>query len=1168
MEDFSHRDVITIEIRGEQAKQVLLDLQNTLTSIEVKLRELGASMDAAFVHIAGPLKGIEVSTAQTVQQLEILRSQIAGLGPAGVAGPETVTTQFQRMRNELGLTAADVSRLRYELSQVGAVPMLPAPGRMLQAQLGIGAFARPEVEPGPTMYVTPTGTTFTAAQVSQMADAHRAAARAADDYAVATGRVTRETGRMRGATDRSRGSFQRHIRWFIEGTILYMTISRAIRAVGDAFSDTISVLSEYDLAMAQVGFITGQAEAQLGSLLDQVVSVGAQYALLPEEIVPGAVDVTRAFRDQADQLIITENAAKLALMTGISYEQAVDQLVSITKQWNIEAKDSGQVLDVLAIAYQKSMVPLDDLSRGLAKGAPLAEMMGLELGELGGILSELAEITVLEPEQALVMFRRLTAAPFRPDVARELRREFGIEVFVPGTVEQHRQVWAILQDVARVWGTIDSEQKATLANLLAGSQVLGGQGPQLKMMLDSWEEITAEAQAYQAELERGGQAQEYISEILGTLPLAIQTMTAEWKAFLLAAGETTGVLEGIKGLVGDITDGLRTWRFILLLGEETGISAWEALWGEMRGLTPQQIVAEEIARTERAIEVERVAPYRAAWPLEPRPSDVEASERRIAELERQLEILRGERPMGPAPPTPGLAVSELPREVGRFITQQEILEYQQRGILATTDEWIRELNVGRGIIDVTALSQEQVNQALAASVQMVQGLTEGYIAHVEAMQGGVITAEQREEIEKRVKEWYEDQTVVLKDQAGIFQVISGAQAAMFQQAMRQMEALDRMGVRRLRDFTPEMLSQVVQTARLWEQRLGMMGFQEEARRALLIGEEPSFWLTFEGSMTALRFAISDLQDSMEDQTAVLRGHFNIPGGYVVPTPWDFYAAVGMQGPVGVGPVNYPPEVLQRYYGYQFGGDGGGGAGLPGGMGPLPAAWAGTIPRQPGWDVGDWSGLLGQAGGMYGLDPRLLAAIMQVESGGVPTATGAPTRWGRAQGLMQVMPFHEGRLQPGETLRDPWANIRIGAEILAEAIGRYGVPTGIAAYYGGVSEGAVTPAGEMYLGLVEGAFRELFGGRPEGQEIMTIQGIPEVQRVLTATKTTQDAYLATIAINMQSLITVNRSILVAVQRQLQPQVTVILQDTGTAIQQGKRSGLGKGGAVVGHRPEQY
>lgn len=93
----------------------------------------------------------------------------------------------------------------------------------------------------------------------------------------------------------------------------------------------------------------------------------------------------------------------------------------------------------------------------------------------------------------------------------------------------------------------------------------------------------------------------------------------------------------------------------------------------------------------------------------------------------------------------------------------------------------------------------------------------------------------------------------------------------------------------------------------------------------------------------------------------------------------------------------------------------------------------------------------QIGRQLQLDPTLILAVMAIESRFNPFAASP---WG-AQGLMQVHTrVHADKLEPlGGALAvfDPVSNLRVGAEILRDAIRRAGsVPGGLRLYVGAVS----------------------------------------------------------------------------------------------------------------------
>lgn len=115
--------------------------------------------------------------------------------------------------------------------------------------------------------------------------------------------------------------------------------------------------------------------------------------------------------------------------------------------------------------------------------------------------------------------------------------------------------------------------------------------------------------------------------------------------------------------------------------------------------------------------------------------------------------------------------------------------------------------------------------------------------------------------------------------------------------------------------------------------------------------------------------------------------------------------------------------------------------VPGGVGDLFRA--GLIAPTFSPEVQRWAGEIGGWAEQYGLDPDLMATVMQIESCGHPTVSSPAG----AQGLFQVMPFH---FADGEAMLDPNTNALRGAGVLKECL-RYSngdVRGALACYNGG------------------------------------------------------------------------------------------------------------------------
>ncbi|MEB3236415.1 MAG: lytic transglycosylase domain-containing protein [Candidatus Sericytochromatia bacterium] len=111
---------------------------------------------------------------------------------------------------------------------------------------------------------------------------------------------------------------------------------------------------------------------------------------------------------------------------------------------------------------------------------------------------------------------------------------------------------------------------------------------------------------------------------------------------------------------------------------------------------------------------------------------------------------------------------------------------------------------------------------------------------------------------------------------------------------------------------------------------------------------------------------------------------------------------------------------------------------PSGRAPAP----GTLPPMQG--AGAFRDAIAAAARHQGVDPRLLEAVVEAESGGNPSAVSSKG----AMGLMQLMPSTARALGVSRPL-DPVQNLEGGARYLAEQLRNFGsVEQALAAYNAG------------------------------------------------------------------------------------------------------------------------
>lgn len=132
--------------------------------------------------------------------------------------------------------------------------------------------------------------------------------------------------------------------------------------------------------------------------------------------------------------------------------------------------------------------------------------------------------------------------------------------------------------------------------------------------------------------------------------------------------------------------------------------------------------------------------------------------------------------------------------------------------------------------------------------------------------------------------------------------------------------------------------------------------------------------------------------------------------------------------------------------------------IPPALPASPTPRSGGAPGTPSQGVAAYYDLIKDAAGRHGVDPTLLAGVVDFESSGNPAAVN---RSSGATGLGQVMPRERGfgDRPTGAELLDPATNLDWSARILKSGIDRYGTEDqGLAAYLGAIdARGNITGA---------------------------------------------------------------------------------------------------------------
>lgn len=916
----THQDIVTIEIRGEQAKEILAELRALFASLQEAAVAAGVQVDASIGQLVVPLQQISTHTGAAVIELVRLREQLMGIGTVAAAPAAAATslrevgTAARQARYETSLYREEMMAqiyptaeqpMLYPMQPAGPTPYQPPQPTVMeqwatQAAVGYTPVTPAPPEPELTRWERFRGVLFGASEgLEEIADSSEKAEQASGRFS---------------------GSFRRHVVWFAQGTIIYYMISSAIGLVADQIKGAAEEMIAYQDAVARMIYITGTGVGEIDALASSARSLGVLFGQFPAAVMPAMVGTAQATKDVGEQVLYMRDSLHWAYLSGQELEEGLDQLIAVERVWGMEADEGGRILDTVALSYRVAKIPMEEMMATLEKGGRIAESVGLSFDTYAATIAAVGEYSNLTASQVTTLMEAVAARPFQPALAERFEREFGfldIALFEPGTAgTERRAVAEIIDDLVMQWEHLSAAQRQSVAEIMVGRRLAA----EFLTLMEAWQHVPEYVDEYSDAL---GESNRLTEQLMSTTARQIDTARTAWANLRTEIGlsidQTIGFRDAALGL-GAALEAAARWQRIT------------------RGLPAEAPTLPETleARITQLQELQRG--------LETRPGPT------MAYL--QVRGFEGARPPTQAPEVPGVLV--LPTVEDTQIWLQQFEDYYREMLQTITpptrgpdlmgeykvaqeeaaaftrtqfseemiareqwaewqagggidfEQWIQGFDAVTGIMDYTEFTQQQINQAQEESVALVDEMVQAYLLRATILKGEELTWAEINAIMQEVYLWASAQVEVYRDASGELQVIVGQEAAFLDTQLQALEAeKSRFDIQRLRDVGPEQFGGLQQAAWQWQAYLQTIpGYDEEARQFYVVLAD-NVARPIVTTSTALRYAIEDLTEVEKRQ---LEGMWNLPAGVTayVPITSLFYQRQEATGAPGATPMTGPP----------------------------------------------------------------------------------------------------------------------------------------------------------------------------------------------------------------------------------------------------------------------
>ncbi len=396
--------------------------------------------------------------------------------------------------------------------------------------------------------------------------------------------------------------FVAHLGRGLQHLIQYRIFSELLNKFSEGFQE----LKSTDDAMVSLKKVTDETDEKYNQFLDSAREKADRLARSVSSVVDQTARWAKLGFNVEEAAILSETSSIYANVGEVSDETAVSDIVTAMKAFNIEAKDSIQIIDKLNNLGNKFAVSSAGLGEGLSKSASALKFAGNDINQTLAMITGGTEIV----QDASIMGNALKVLSMRIRGMKGELEELGEEYenvesiskiqtqilnLTHGAVNifddngNFRSTYNILEDIAEVWERISQTDQAALLETIAGKQ----RGNQISALIQSFQSGQAQ-KALSDAINSSGSALKEQERWLDSIEAKQQKVFTAWANYI-AGMSNVETIKGSLDLLASAIDALnapvgRLISQIILVN--TALALTGRLWN---GIRARSIIADTLA---------------------------------------------------------------------------------------------------------------------------------------------------------------------------------------------------------------------------------------------------------------------------------------------------------------------------------------------------------------------------------------------------------------------------------------------------------------------------------------------------------------------------------------------------------------------------------------------
>lgn len=371
--------------------------------------------------------------------------------------------------------------------------------------------------------------------------------------------------------------------------MLLLQIMRALRQVYQNVADI-------NKSMTELKIVTQATSDQIDKAADSITKAARRIGASVSDLIDSTTVYARLGYTLADAQVLAEKTTMYANISGVNVNEATTNITGLIKAFNIGAEGLENVLDQLIYVGNNFPISQAEIGEAINNAGSALAANGNTLQQAIGILTA-ANASLQNVSKASTAVRTIAArisnstaeleelgedtGIYTTNVINAKMKELGVTVALANG--ELRSTYDVLNDLAAKWGDLTDEQRASVANMLAGIR----QQNAFYSIMSNWEEakdvVAEESEGIGSLMDAQGT---YIDSVEGRM----QQLNATFESFsanVLESDLVKVVIQALNGLTTAL-DWISSWfptnevligafaMVVLTLGKRivTGIDGW------------------------------------------------------------------------------------------------------------------------------------------------------------------------------------------------------------------------------------------------------------------------------------------------------------------------------------------------------------------------------------------------------------------------------------------------------------------------------------------------------------------------------------------------------------------------------------------------------------------